>query len=91
MWYCSPVEAWAAQSTIKEYFRSNCLPEPELGMFRHRSNRKSALDWNGYFSEIRREKKEEDQLRYRNFVKQEMGKKRIRQGRYKFKQHLPGR
>ena len=90
MWYSSPVEAWAAQTTIKEYFRSNCLPHPEIGMFRHKSRTKSVLDWNAYFSEIRRTKKEESQLRYKNYVKQEMGKKRIKQGRYKFKQYLPG-
>ena len=90
MWYSSPVEAWAAQTTIKAHFKSNCLPEPEIGMFRHKSKNKSVLDWDTYFSEIRKTKKEEDKLRYKNFVKQEMGNRRMRQGRYKFKQHLPG-
>ena len=84
------MEAWAAQTTIREYFKSNCLPEPELGMFRHKSRSKSVLDWNAYFSDIRREKKEEGKLRYKNYMKQEMGKKRIRMGRLKNKQYLPG-
>ena len=84
------MEAWAAESIIKEHFKSNCLPEPEMGMFRHKSRTKSVMNWNAYFSEIRRTKKEEEKLRYKNFVKQEMGKKRIRKGRYKFKQYLPG-
>ena len=90
MWFSSPVEAWAAQSAIKAHFKSNCLPEPEVGMFRHKSRSKSVVDWDGYFSEIRKTKREEEKLRYKNLVKQEMGKRRFKQGRYKFKQHLPG-
>ena len=61
-----------------------------MGVFRHQSASRSVLDWDSYFRDIRNERREAERQSYRDFVKREMGKKRRRQGRYKFKGYLPG-
>lgn len=85
LWYSSPVEAWKAQGLLKHHFKQQCLPEPTMGVFRHQSTRESVLDWDGYFSEIRRVGREEGARRYKEFVKRDMAAKRRRQGRFKMK------
>ena len=47
--------------------------------------KKSVVDWDGYFSEMRKEKREEREINYKNFVKKEMGQKRSKMGRVKWK------
>lgn len=86
LWFGSPIEAWAAQNVIKNYFKTNSLPPPDIGVYRHAVKNKRVIDWDDYFSNVRSEAKEESKLRYKNWVKSEMGKKRLRKGRYKFRE-----